>query len=104
MDFFEIIKLIEAKLADKGLSFELWDMQYAKYVFGSWYVDYRISGHHVMFIYDGRETVWAIRASEKYADYPPAEWQDVFYGPYDKFKAEGFDGLGLFLATNGGKS
>jgi hypothetical protein len=99
MNFFETIKFIEASLIDKDITFDLWDMQYARYVFGAWYADYRINGHHVMFYYNGREKVFGIQASERHEDYPSRNWQDVYYGTFDKFLTDGIEGLKMFLAA-----
>ncbi len=77
MNFLELKEQFENKLTN---DFELLELHYAPYAFGSGMTAYRIKGRIVKLIYDGRDNDIQLLASSNHDKYPNASWTTVFTG------------------------
>ena len=83
MNFLELKNQFEHKLKD---NFELLELHYAPYAFGSGMVAYRIKGQNVKLIYDGKDDQIEFLISVKHDKYSNASWTTHFTGnPTDFF-------------------
>jgi hypothetical protein len=74
-------KALEAKLTEI-VDFQLLEMNYTPYSFGSWLLAYRIHGKNYRLIYDGREQDVSIEVSKPHEKYSGSKGQEItrFYG------------------------
>jgi hypothetical protein len=77
MDFLELKEQFESKLTEK---FELLELQYAPYSFGSGLTAYRIKGRIVKIIYDGKDNQVELLVSANHDKYPGTSWKTIFTG------------------------
>ncbi len=88
MTFLELKVQFETKLKENS-QFELLELNYIPYAFGSGFVAYRISGRNIKVIYDGRENCAELLASIDYGKYPNTSWRRIFIGsPSDLLKID----------------
>ena len=77
MDFLELKGQFETKLTE---DFELLELHYVPYSFGSGFTAYRIRGRNVKIIYDGRDNQVELLVSANHDKYPHASWTTIFTG------------------------
>lgn len=77
VDFLELKEQFESKLTEK---FELLELNYAPYSFGSGLTAYRIRGRIVKIIYDGRANKVELLVSANHEKYPHTSWTTIFTG------------------------
>ena len=79
MDFLELKEQFENKL--KGdFKFELLDLHYSPYAFGSGMTVYRIKGRIIKVMYDGRDNEIELITSKPHDKYPNTSWTTIFTG------------------------
>lgn len=59
--------------------FEILEMQYSNYSFGSGYLVYRIKGKNLRLVLDGKEGIIEISISSKGEKYPNVNWQSTYW-------------------------
>ena len=79
MNFLELKEQFENKLKDH-FTFELLDLQYSPYAFGSGMTVYRINGRIIKVMYDGRDNEIEIVSSKPHDKYPTTSWTTIFTG------------------------
>jgi hypothetical protein len=77
MDFLKLKEQFETKLKE---GFELLELHYVPYSFGSGLAAYRIRGRNVKVIYDGRDNQVELLVSANHDKYPGASWRTIFTG------------------------
>ncbi len=77
MNFLELKDKFESNLKD-DYKFELIELHYAPYAFGSGMTAYRIKGRIFKIIYDGRDDQVQLLTSLPHDKYPNASWTTVF--------------------------
>jgi len=92
MNFLELKEQFESKLKD-NFKFELLELHYAPYAFGSGLTAYRITGRNVKVIYDGRESQVQFCVSSNHDKYANASWTTIFIGTPTDFIENGLDKL-----------
>jgi len=90
MDFLELKEQFESKLTEK---FELLELHYAPYSFGSGFTAYRIRGRIVKIIYDGRDNQVELLVSANHDKYPYTTWTTIFTGHSTDFIDNGISKL-----------
>ena len=90
MDFLELKEQFESKLTEK---FELLELHYAPYSFGSGFTAYRIKGRIVKIIYDGKDNQVELVVSANHDKYPHASWTTIFTGHPADFIDKGISKL-----------
>ena len=90
MDFLELKGQFESKLTEK---FELLELHYASYSFGSGFTVYRIRGRNVKIIYDGRDNQVELLVSANRDKYPHTSWTTIFTGHPTDFIDNGISKL-----------
>ena len=88
MNFLELKELFESKLKD-DLKFELLDLHYSPYSFGSGMTVYRIKGHIIKVMYDGRDNEIELISSKPHDKYPNASWTTILTGSPSDFIESG---------------
>ena len=79
MNFLELKEQFQNKLKDHS-TFELLDLQYSPYAFGSGMTAYRIKGRIIKVMYDGRDNKIEIVSSKPHDKYPNTSWTTIFTG------------------------
>jgi hypothetical protein len=92
MNFLELKEQFENKLKD-NFKFELLELHYAPYTFGSGLTAYRITGRNVKVIYDGKENQILFLVSSNHDKYANASWTTIFTGTPTDFIENGLDKL-----------
>jgi hypothetical protein len=92
MNFLELKEEFENKLKD-NFKFELLEIHYAPYAFGSGLTAYRITGRNVKLIYDGKENQVQFLVSSNHDKYANASWTTIFNGTPTDFIENGLDKL-----------
>ena len=77
MDFLELKKQFENKLKT---DFELLELHFAPYAFGSGMTAYRIKGQIIKIIYDGKVDQVELLISAKHEKYSNASWTKIYTG------------------------
>lgn len=90
MNFLEIKEQFEMKQTNK---FDLLELHYTPYSFGSGLIAYNIKGRIVKIIHEGREGQIELLVSEKHAKYPEAKLTTIFTGVPVEFFASGMTKL-----------
>ena len=90
MNFLDIKERFEINLTNK---FDLLELQYIPYSFGSGLIAYNINGRIVKIIHEGREGQIELMVSEKHAKYPEAKLTTIFTGVHVEFFASGMTKL-----------
>ena len=88
MNFFELKEQFENKLKS-DFKFELLDLHYSPYTFGSGMTVYRINGRIIKVIYDGRDNEIELVSSKPHDKYPNTSWSTIFTGPPSDFIENG---------------
>jgi hypothetical protein len=88
MNFLELKEQFENKLKDK-FKFELLELHYVPYAFGSGLIAYRITGRNVKAIYDGKENQVQLLVSSNHDKYANASWTSIFTGTPTNFIENG---------------
>ena len=92
MNFLELQTRFESKIKDV-LKFELLELRYHPYAFGSGLVAYRIKGKNVKLNYDGRDDLVTVYLTSKQVRYPDEPWNELFMAPPNEFLKEGITKL-----------
>ena len=79
IDFLELKDRFETQLKDY-FKFELLELQYTPYAFGSGMTAYRIKGRVVKIIFDGRDNLVEFMVSASHEKYSRANWTTIFAG------------------------
>lgn len=93
MKFLELKEQLENNLTD---DFELLELHYAPYSFGSGLIAYRIKGQIVKVIYDGKDDQVELQVSERHAKYSDASLRTVYSGLPEDFITNGLIKLNSF--------
>ncbi|MGZ3951503.1 MAG: hypothetical protein ACXVBZ_08905 [Flavisolibacter sp.] len=93
MNFLELKEQVEKKLINP---FELLELHYTPYSFGSGLATYRIKGQIVKLVYDGKDDQVGLMVSERHAHYSGASFATIYLGRQDDFIAKGLEKLGNF--------
>ena len=88
MNFLELKEQFENKLKGNFI-FELLELHYAPYDFGSGLTAYRITGRNVKVIYDGKENQVQFLVSSNHDKYAKATWTTIFTGTPTDFIQNG---------------
>ena len=96
-DYLELKGQFEAQLS-ADLKFELLELHYAPYSFGSGMTAYRIKGRVVKIIFDGKDNIIELLISAKHLKYPSSVWTTIFSGPPTDFLDKGLTELKTSLA------
>ena len=95
-DFLELKGQFEAQLS-ADLKFELLELHYAPFSFGSGMAAYRIKGRMVKIIFDGKDNKIKLLISAKHLKYPSSTWATIFSGTPTDFLDNGLTELNTFL-------
>lgn len=79
MNFLELKEQFENKLTG-DFKFELLDLHYSPYAFGSGMMAYRIKGKIIKVIFDGRGNEVQLVTSLPHDKYPNGSWTTIFTG------------------------
>jgi hypothetical protein len=90
MNFPDAINNIERQLSNISLPYELLELHYIPYDFGSGLAAYRIKGYNIQFVFDSKENSFEVLRSEKHEKYTSSQWSSVYLGTYDNFIADSF--------------
>jgi hypothetical protein len=82
--FLELVSEFEIKLKEE-LQFELLQLYYAPYSFGSGHVVYRIKGRNIQILYDGRDKAVDVSYSKPHAKFPSDGWEQTQTYPIQSF-------------------
>ena len=93
MNFLELKEQFENKLTN---DFELLELHYAPYAFGSGMTAYRIKGQIVKVIYDGKDDQVELLVSEKHAKYSETSLATIYTGLPTDFIENGLIRLNNF--------
>lgn len=77
MDFLELKKQFENKIKS---DFELLELHYVPYSFGSGMTAYKIKGKFIKVIYDGKDDHVELLISAKHDNYTNATWTPLYSG------------------------
>jgi len=84
-DFLELKRQFELELSN-DLKFELLELHYAPYSFGSGMTVYKIKGQLIQIIFDGKDNIIELLISVNDLKYPSSTWTKIFSGtPTDFF-------------------
>ena len=98
MDFLKISEAFEQQIIAK-FKFELLELHYSPYSFGSGTVAYRINGKLVKIIFDGRDAIIEIILSAKHDKYPNGTWTNIFTGTVEEFLTVGIEAMKTDLSN-----
>ena len=93
MNFLELKGQFENRLTD---DFELLELHYSPYSFGSGFAAYRVKGQIVKVIYDAKDDQVELQVSEKHAKYSDASLTTVYTGLPADFITNGLIKLNSF--------
>jgi hypothetical protein len=96
-DYLELKGQFEAQLST-DLKFELLELHFAPYSFGSGMTAYRIKGRVVKIVFDGKDNIIELLISEKHIKYPSSGWTTIFSGTPTDFLGNGLTELKTSLA------
>ena len=96
-DYLELKGQFEAQLSS-DLKFELLELYYAPYSFGSGMTAYRIKGRVVKIIFDGKDNIFELLISAEHLQYPSSGWTTIFSGTQADFLDNGLTELKKSLA------
>ncbi len=96
-NYLELKGKFEAQLS-ADLKFELLELHYAPYSFGSGMTAYRIKGRVVKIIFDGKDNIIELLISAKHLKYPSSGWTTIFSGTPTDFLDNGLTELKTSLA------
>jgi hypothetical protein len=87
--FLELVSEFEVRIKEE-LQFELLQLYYAPYAFGSGHVAYKIKGRNVQITYDGRDNALGespieVRYSKPHAKFPGDGWIETKTYSVDEF-------------------
>ena len=90
MDFLEITSRFENQLSDE-FDFELLELHYLPYAFGSGTKAYRIKGRNIKIIFDGRDGLIETEISLPHEKYKNCNWTSIFNGTTVDFFNKGIE-------------
>jgi hypothetical protein len=94
-DYLEIKEQFEAQLSS-DLKFELLELHYAPYSFGSGILACRINGRAVKIVFDGKDSLIELLISAQ--KYPSSSWTTIFTGTPIDFISHGVAQLNVTFA------
>jgi hypothetical protein len=86
-DFLRIKEYFE-DIINGRVKFELLELSYTPYSFGSGFAAYRIAGKIVKLVFDGRDEMLTIGISAKHSEYPPNTDSPIFSGTHKELNTE----------------
>jgi hypothetical protein len=92
MNFLEFKDQLENEIA-KNYKFDMLELRYMPYAFGSGLTVYRISGKIVKIVFDGKNNQFDIMISQPHAKYPNAPLLSIFSGQADDILDKGLSKL-----------
>lgn len=93
MDFLELKEQFENKLKS---DFELLELYFAPYAFGSGITAYRVNGQIIKVIYDGKDDQVELLLSGNHDKYANASWTTIYLGVPTDFIKNGLIKLSNF--------
>jgi len=96
IDFLRLTKAFE-EAVQADYPFELLELHYAPYSFGSGLKAYRINGRSVKLVYDGKDFLATLLVTEKHTKYPRSEWTEIFSGSASCLLSDGIRELKIYL-------
>jgi|SRR5690554_7863076 hypothetical protein len=96
-DFLELKRQFEVELS-ADLKFELLELHYAPYSFGSAMTAYRIKGKLVQIVFDGKDNIIELLISDHDLMYPSSTWTTIYSGIPTDFLDNGLTKLKKSLA------
>jgi hypothetical protein len=97
MDFLELKRQFESKL---NKDFELLELHYSPFAFGSGMTAYNSNGQVIKIIYDGRDNLVEVLISTSRDKYPNVSWTTIYSGLPEDFIENGI----LNLSRSNGKT
>jgi len=88
LNYLEIISYFEDQIKEKS-KYELLEMHYAPYSFGSGFRTYRINGKIIKIIYNGKENLVELKISNRHEKYPLNSWKSFSLGDVNDFIDKG---------------
>ena len=82
MSFIQLTDKFENDLNEK---FEILELHYLPYLFGSGTKCYRIKGRNIKVDFDGRDELLEIYISPYHEKYPTNKWELIFTDKYENF-------------------
>ncbi len=92
INYLELKDRFETEL-QHDLQFELLELHYAPYSFGSGMTAYRIKGRVFKIIFDGRDNLVEFMISAPHEKYNTANWTIIFTGTPNDFMDKGIPAL-----------
>jgi hypothetical protein len=86
MDFLELKKQFESKL---NKDFELLELHYTPFAFGSGMTAYNSKGQIIKIIYDGKDNLVELLISSSHEKYSNASWTTIYTGLPEDFIENG---------------
>lgn len=99
MDFLQFKEQFEATLND-AFKFELLELHYMPYSFGTGIVAYRIKGKLIRIVYNGRDNEIEVISSKPHEKYPNASWTTIFTGSPSELLNKGIGQLNELFGMN----
>lgn len=96
MNYLELTKEFETQMKT-NLSFELLELHYTPYSFGSGISAYRIKGRIIKVIFDGKDDMIELMISARHSNYPCSDWTTIFTGHQMSYIDNGLIELNKFL-------
>ena len=96
MDFLKLSSELEEVLKSK-YQYELLEMHYVGYAFGSGFSVFKIKGYLVRVNLDGRDDQIEISCSPKHEKYPNTKWKTIFTGNSSNLIYQGLNKLNEYL-------
>lgn len=96
-NYLELKGQFESQLS-ADLKFDLLELHYTPYSYGSGMTAYRIKGRVVKIIFDGKDNIIKLMISAKHLKYPSSSWTTIFIGTPTEFIDKGLTELKPSLA------
>jgi hypothetical protein len=92
LDFLELTDRFEKSIG-QSFEFELLELHYLPYAFGSGTKAYRINGQNLKLIFDGRDGLLEALISGRHEKYSSSKWTTFFNGTASEFIDKGIEKL-----------
>jgi hypothetical protein len=92
LDFLEITARFENQVKHE-FDFELLELHYLPYAFGSGTKSYKINGRNIKITFDGREGIVGTEISLPHEKYESSNWTNIFNGTATDFVDKGIEDI-----------